>query len=109
MNGRPLEEVCAFQYVRSLEAMLDFRSGLAPERLVEVRYEDLCRTPDPVLRDLTERLDLPLPQTFMEAARREIRPLPDVPSWRVDRAREIAGILPSILPTLERTGYVVED
>jgi hypothetical protein len=47
MNGRPLEEVCAFQYVRSVEAMLDFRSGLAPERLVEVRYEDLDPHADP--------------------------------------------------------------
>jgi hypothetical protein len=109
MNGRPLEEVCAFQYVRSVEAMLDFRSGLAPERLVEVRYEDLCSTPDPVLRDLTERLGLPLPGPQLDAARRQIRPLPDVPSWRVDRAREIAAILPSIHSTLERTGYVVED
>jgi hypothetical protein len=109
MNGRPLEEVCALQYVRSVETMLDFRSSLAPERLVEVRYEDLCRTPSPVLQDLTERLDLPLPEAALDEARRHIRPLRDVPSWQVDRAREIAAILPSIHPTLERTGYVVED
>jgi hypothetical protein len=109
MNGRPLEEVCAFQYVRTVEAMLDFRSSVAPERLVEVRYEELCRTPSPVLHDLTGRLDLPLPGAAVDEARRHIRPLPAVPSWQVDRAREIAAILPSILPTLERTGYVVED
>jgi hypothetical protein len=109
MNGRPLEEVCAFQYVRSVEAMLDYRSHLSPERLVEVRYEDLCRTPDPVLRDLVERLGLALPEGFLEAARQQIRPLPEVPTWQVERMREIAAVLPSMLPTLERSGYVVED
>jgi hypothetical protein len=109
MNGRPLEEVCAFQYVRSVEAMLDYRSHLSPERLVEVRYEDLCRTPDAVLRDLVERLGLALPEGFLEAARQQIRPLPEVPTWQVERMREIAAVLPSMLPTLERSGYVVED
>jgi hypothetical protein len=108
MNGRPLEEVCAFQYLRSLEAMLECRPALAPERLVEVRYEDLCRSPEPVLGDLLDRLDLAGSDEFLGLARQEIRPLPEEPKWRRERGREIAAVLPIIRPMLERTGYAAE-
>jgi hypothetical protein len=107
LNGRPLEEVCAFQYVRSVEAMLEFAPRLAAGRLVEVRYEDLCRAPVPTLRDLLARLELTTPEELLLRAKEIVRPLPDEPKWH-SRAREIEAVLPVIGPMLDRTGYRLE-
>ena len=107
LDGRSLEEVCSFQYVRSVEAMLEFAPGLAAGRLVEVRYEDLCRAPAATVRDLLSRLDLASSEELLHRAQEVVRPLPEEPKWH-SRAREIEAVLPTIGPMLDRTGYQLE-
>jgi len=41
----PVEDVCAFQYRAMNQAILDARSLVAPERWVEIRYEELIANP----------------------------------------------------------------
>lgn len=107
MNGRPLEEVCAFQYVSALEAMLEFREHLAPQRLLEVRYEDLCKASASVLGDLAAQLGVATSVDDIARASADVRPEPAEPRW-VRREREITAVLPTIRPMLDRTGYSPE-
>lgn len=45
LRERPLEEVCALQWARSVERTEDALSKISPERVVRVRYEDLALEP----------------------------------------------------------------
>jgi hypothetical protein len=100
-NGRPLEEVCAFQYVSCLEAMLTFRESVESNRLVEVNYEDLCQNPTFELRRIFEALNLVVDENLIDRASEKIRPL----SPTEGLAPEVTRVLPQIQSLLDRTGY----
>jgi hypothetical protein len=107
LNGRPLEEVCAHQYVRSLEAMLGARDRLTSERIVELRFEDLLRDPVATMEEVYGRLNLAFDGSVAGRVRREVRPAPSLEAWRSEPAGEIDRILPMIRGMLVRTGYEV--
>jgi hypothetical protein len=101
LNGRPLEEVCAAQYSRSVEAMLEAREPLGPERLVEVRYEDLVRDPASAVQAMFRPLALHFDEEVAERVRRTVRPPRDRPSDVLGDER----ILPLVRDVLALTGY----
>ena len=111
--GTSLSTVAATQYVASNEAALAARSLVPPDRYVEVSYEELVATPEPVVRRLLDRLDLAQSEGVLTMARElsshhvgSISP-PDPQKWRV-RAEEIQAVLPMLEPTMLRLGYELE-
>jgi hypothetical protein len=103
-DDRPLEEVCAHQYVTATEAMLEFRGGLAAGRFVDLRYEDLLADPPGQMERVHQALDVPFTDAQAGRARQHVRPT-GAEKWRTATPNEIERVLPVIEPVLERTGY----
>ena len=108
----PLEEICARQYVVCNEAALAAREELAPERWLDLAYEDLAASPVEELRGLFERLGL----EFTGEVERFAAALPTTPGptaltppkrekWREQNPAEIERILPIVAPLEHRLGY----
>jgi hypothetical protein len=105
LDGRRLEDVCALQYVTCAQAIADFRDRLPSDRAVDLRYEDLLLDPTGEVRRVHGELGLKFGQAEAEAARAEVRTPSGPEKWRTVTPDEIENVLPSIRPTLERTGY----
>jgi hypothetical protein len=112
LRTAPLEEICARQYVACNEAALAARESVAPERWVELAYEDLVASPVDELRTLFERLDV----EFSRDAERFAAALPHTPGptaltppsrekWREQNRAEVERILPLVAPIERRLGY----
>ena len=105
LDGRPLEDVCAHQYVTATDAILRFRDQLDPARRADVRYEDLLADPAGQMEHVHQALDV----AFADAQARRARELVRTPSgpekWRTVTPAEVERVLPTIEPWLDRTGY----
>lgn len=103
-DGRPLEDVCAHQYVTATGAILAFREGLDPTRFVDVRYEGLVADPAGQMERVHQALDVGFSDAEARRARQHVRD-PGPGKWRTATPNEIERVLPAIEPMLERTGY----
>ncbi|QDU87395.1 hypothetical protein Pla175_07550 [Pirellulimonas nuda] len=70
----PLAEVCAWQWRRCVEAYERDRQLLAPERRVEVRYEELVSQPTETLTRVLNELALPARSVSIDAAAHGVKP-----------------------------------
>ncbi len=110
-SGHTLAQVCAFQWVSAVEAVLDAKPFVEEDRWTDVAYEDLARDPGPTLERLLARLDLSIdPRVTTYAASLDRRPVravtpPRPDKWREENPSEIAEILDTIAPTMRRLGY----
>lgn len=105
-NGRPLEELCAHQYVTCTEALLRFRDELPAERFVDLRYEELVGDPLPQVARVYDRLGLRMSDRVEERTGRVVRPPRSPERWETEHREEIERVLPAIRPMLERTAYL---
>jgi hypothetical protein len=112
LRRAPLEEICARQYVACNEAALAARERLAPERWVDLTYEELVASPIEQLRGLYGRLGV----EFSGAAERFAAELhrtpgptaltpPSPDKWREQNRAEVERILPLVAPVERRLGY----
>ena len=112
LRSAPLEEICARQYVVCNEAALAAREQLAPDRWLDLAYEDLAASPVEELRGLFERLGL----EFTSGMERFAAELPRTPGptaltppsqekWREQNPAEVERILPTVAPVERRLGY----
>jgi len=112
LRSAPLEEICARQYVVCNEAALAARDQLAPDRWLDLTYEDLAASPVEELRGLFERLGL----EFTSEVERFAAELPRSPGptaltppkqekWREQNPAEVERILPLVAPLERRLGY----
>jgi hypothetical protein len=105
----PLEEVCAWQWIRCNEAVWEHRErtrGRVP--YLTVRYESLVADPSLELRriagfagvegELLPRISDALPRINVVSA-------PEEEKWRRWDPQSLARILPLIRPMMERLGY----
>lgn len=112
--GRPLEEVCAHQWVAINEAILSASDLIAPERWTQVRYEDIFTRPVAMFEHLFERLGLPFDAEMRaycsSLGGRGVSLIGSAPGpgkWRQHNPEAIERILPVITPTMSKLGYVV--
>lgn len=110
LNGAPLVEVCAKQWLSYTESCLrDLPIG-DPSRVLQVRYEDLSARPGPVLERLAGWADLdpgPL-RRFNEklpVVNTWTRPTDDKWRWAAD---ELESVTDGILPVAKQLGYDLE-
>lgn len=104
MDGRPLEEVCARQFMACDDAILSFTARLPADRWTEVHYEDLLKDPVGEVERLGRALGMLLPPAARDTVRGTVRS-DDPDSWRSRTPAEIDRIMPLIEPALGRMGY----
>jgi hypothetical protein len=111
---RPLEEICAWSWMRHIEMAADALETVPSERKLTLRYEDLIGDPDKAARQLAEFCGLawtpavdqflaerPLSRTTVSA--------PEKDKWRRKHGTLIERIVPTIAPMLKRYGYALDD
>ena len=116
VDGRPLADVCAFQWREANRAVLDAREHIGDARFIQLRYEDLIAEPEVSTRRLMEKLRMaPDPEVMSYAATLGLRvsrtavtpPRPD--KWRDENPAEIDAVLDAIAPMMRRLGYDPES
>ncbi len=107
LNGRPLEEVAAFQWDSSNRIMREDLALLPSDRWTAVEYSELIRAPQATIERLCgflgievdsalrARIEAPLPPA------RYTHTLPAADKWRVNAA-SIERVLPRVASTWER-------
>ncbi len=109
---RPIEEVCAAQYVAMNEAILDAKGRVSPWQWTDVFYEDIIRDPVAAFRQVWSALGLRFGPR-QEAHCRHVlgRPYNAFSPIRLDKWREevnrarIERVLPTVAKTASRMGY----
>jgi sulfotransferase family protein len=107
-----LEEICARQYVACNEAVLAARPLVEDARWIDVRYEDLLRSPVEELGALYAKLGLdyvPKARTYAEGlggnVSRTALSEPREEKWREANADAVERVLPLVADTERRLGY----
>ena len=110
LTKSPLEEVCAWQWIRCNEAVLEHReqtAGRVP--YLTLRYEDLIADPRSALQDVATFLAVDFTANFGRYADKlpeiNIVSAPDAQKWRRKHGVEIERLQPLIEPTMARLGY----
>jgi LPS sulfotransferase NodH len=107
LNGRPLQEIAAFQWESANRIALDDLAGLPRERWLPVRYEDLCADPTATIRRICEfagiEVDRALAQHVaapLPMSRYTLTP-PAAGKWR-NNQNLVERVLPSVQNTWNR-------
>ncbi|MGD8623731.1 MAG: sulfotransferase [Anaerolineae bacterium] len=110
LASSPLEEVCAWQWIRCNQAVLDHRrqtQGRVP--YLTVRYEDLIDDPAPVLRAVAGFVGVDFEAGLGHFAdqlpRINVVSAPARDKWRRQNPEAIDRIVPLIAPMMDRLGY----
>ena len=109
--GRPLQEICAFQWVSAVGKAWDDLNALCPDRFLLVRHEDALKDPDGVYDQIFEFCELPH-SNFLESRFPQLqarvathggsRPEPE--KWRRLHEGEIESVRP-MFSDLKATFY----
>jgi hypothetical protein len=116
LEGAPVEEICARQYVTCNEAVLAAAEHVDPRRWIEVSYEDLVGRPDKEVPRILDRLGLAVTPHISAIASRldglsinTVTP-PEAGKWRRENPEAVTRILPIIAETERKLGYEpIED
>lgn len=111
---RPIEEVCAAQYVAMNRAILDARVRVPADQWTDIVYEDLVRDPVAGFRAAFESAGLAF-GAHLERHCRKVLGTPynafspiEIDKWREQRNRErIERVLPVVVPVAREMGYAV--
>lgn len=104
---RPLEEICARQWVECNAAVLDYAAAPGALPMLAVRYEDLVATPDETLERIGRFLHLPsgsIPAVGLRLPEVNAVTPPGREKWRV-AADTLARVAPLMAPMMARLGY----
>lgn len=110
LTAAPLEEICAWQWMRCNEAVLAHQAetaGTVP--YLTVHYEELVTTPAAVLPRIADFLDIGYANSIGRYATGlplvNVTSTPGEEKWRRQNGRAIERILPLIKPMMDRLGY----
>jgi hypothetical protein len=110
LTTSPLEEVCAWQWIRCNEAVLAHRErtgGGVP--YLTIRYEDLIADSAAVLSEVAGFLGIDFEQDLERFAERlprvNVVSAPELQKWRRQNPEAIQRILPLIEPMMQQLGY----
>ncbi len=108
----PVEEVAAFQYRAMNEAIMAARASIAPDKWVEIFYEDLVRDPVTGFRNVFQCCDLQFDSRIEELCRKLLETPYDafgeirLDKWRDGRNHErVERVLPQVRTTALQMGY----
>lgn len=72
--GRTLEEICAIQWRRCIENAERGFSGMGPEKVYRIQYEDFVRQPHDALKKICGYIGLQVPESEIELAVEGVSP-----------------------------------
>ncbi|HWK74885.1 MAG TPA: sulfotransferase [Povalibacter sp.] len=107
MNGKPLEEIAAWQWQRTNGMVLDDLQALPAQRWMAVNYGDLVRAPRDTVQQLCRFLNLEMDASLEQRLRsplphsRYTLTAPQLDKWRAHESR-IMQVLPSVEPVWQR-------
>jgi hypothetical protein len=104
---RPLEEICARQWVACNAAVLDYAATPGALPLLTVRYEDLVAEPDATLSDVARFLDLrpeEIPAIGRGLPEVNVVSAPGAEKWQAE-AEALGRVAPILAPMMTRLGY----
>lgn len=110
LNGKTLEELCAFQWTESNRYALDALDKLAPDRTIKIKYEDLTANSAQTISKIAEFIEVPYEGRLKDFADKPpvvSTPLLDKPKadkWKKNE-EAINRIMPVIQPVMESLGY----
>lgn len=105
---KPLEEVCAFQWISAHKYSMQSFDKLDKSRWVQVKYEDLIANPEKIIRELCMFIDVPYEAKLKASS--EALPVvstdskPDTSKWKKNADR-LAKIERMITETQSKLGY----
>lgn len=99
-----LVELCAKQWRVSVEMALEGLAAVAPERQIEIRYEQLVSGTD-ALREIAEFCKLQDIGSLLEVHRRRVNAVSDCRWERALSEGQKQQMMVIVMPTLERLGY----
>ena len=107
--GRPIEEIVAHQWSRTMDILLDDIAALPRERVATVRYHEFLASPQREIERLCRHGELAWDQQLdaLPLSRHTLTP-PDPDKWRKHEAA-IARVMPSIARTVERAERFFAD
>jgi len=110
--GRPLEEICAFQWETANRIILDDLGKLSPERWMACGYDELTASPDEVIDRICRFASLEQDDRLAHRVSgalplsRYTQTAPDPEKWRKNEA-EINRVLPSVETTWRKCRQVL--
>lgn len=109
VNGRPLEEIVAYQWARGMSTMLDDLEDVPDRQWIAMRYEDLVRNPQAQVERLCAELDLEwdLVVDQLPLSRATMTP-PNPDKWRRN-ADAIARVLPGVEDVRARADRLLDS
>jgi hypothetical protein len=105
---RPLEEVCAWQWYRSNQAVIDFLEGNGNGiPFLQISYEDLIIDTGHTMGKIAEFLEMPVRKIIPDNKLPYINVVskPDFSKW-LKKQDEIERVFPIIKPLMKRMGYL---
>ena len=113
MSGRPLGEICAFQWESANRIILDDLEKLPAERWTSCTYDDLVSDPETLVRRICDFADLEMDNRLQQRVSgslphsRFTHTPPDPQKWRKNEA-DILPLLESLQATRERCLRTIE-
>ena len=105
LESYSLEEVCAIQWKRCMERSFADFSGISPDRVIEVGYEDFVTDPEAELKRMLDFLDCKVEDSLIKRAIRRVFTA-SIGKGRSELGEEkIQRILLLIASTQEKLGY----
>ena len=104
---KPLEVICAHQWVASNEAVLAYANSPAVLPILTIRYEDLVRDTDNSLTQIASFLSLStddIPAYGQSLPEVNAISSPDLQKWQRER-EAIERVMPILAPTMAKLGY----
>jgi LPS sulfotransferase NodH len=107
MNGKPLEEIAAFQWNAANQTLLDDLAALPQQRWTSLSYGELLANPLATVTRLCEFAAIPLDQSLRERVQaplphsKQTHTAPAAEKWRSNEA-QIARVLPTVAATWKR-------
>jgi len=107
LRGRPLAEICAFQWESANRIILDDLEKIPPERWIGCNYDELTTDTEGVIRKICDFAGLPVDQHLQQRISgslplsRYTHTAPDPDKWRKNE-QEIESVLASVQPTWDR-------
>lgn len=98
VNGRPLEEVVAHQWIRGMSVLMDDLDALPPSAWIPLRYEDLVAEPQEEIKRLCAKLGLGWDLIIQQLPFSKVTLTPPEPNkWRQNEAA-----IMRVMPLLEQ-------
>jgi hypothetical protein len=108
---KSIQEVCAHQWLTTNEILLKTKGEITPEDWVEVRYEDLLRTPNETVQKLLNSLGLNMSLAISEFVNSledhviNTDTKPELGKWKSRNFERVQSVMPLLRPMMDQLGY----